>query len=160
MLTEITETIQDGRTQMSFKDQQFDARYQQMGDEAEQKFEATHPRGWVRYGLDRPPIQVWKLPEFIRYTPDYLCTDGLYEVQGCGQDGLIKIKLEKLGALRQWNTLCPTYLWLWDRTNQQYARLSVQDAINGTQVFKKGMFPEGKEYWVLPVKWIPDWYAV
>jgi hypothetical protein len=157
MFSNIQKKIYDGRSDMSFKDQPFDTRYQQMGDEAEQMFEKTHPRNFLRYGLDRPPIQVWRLPPFVRYTPDYLCSDGLYEVQGCGQDGLIKIKFEKLEALRQWNTLCPAYFWFWDRANKQYTILSVQDAVNGTQVFKKGTFPEGKDYWEIPVGWLQGW---
>lgn len=142
---------------MTFNDASFVQRYQSMGDEAESMFEQIYPRNWIRYGLDRPPIQVWKLPPFIRYTPDYLCTDGLYEVQGCGQDGLIKIKLDKLESLRQWNLLCPTSFWFWDKANRRYTTLSIQDAVNGTQVFKKGRFSDGRDYWEMPVGWLEGW---
>jgi hypothetical protein len=128
-----------------------------MGDEAESQFERLHNRGFVRYGLDRPPIQMWKLPPLIRYTPDYLCTDGLYEVQGCGQDGLIKLKLEKLDALKRWNTLCPTNLWLWDKANKAYTTISVFDVVGGTKAFRKGQFNDGKDYWEIPVRWLTGW---
>src|SRR6266498_2550714 len=96
----------------SFRDQDWQARYQGMGDLAEGAFEEVHQYGFVRWGLDRPPIQVHKLPKRIRFAPDYLTTHSFVEVQGFGKDQVIKLKLDKYDALRWWNVLHPVDLFL------------------------------------------------
>lgn len=93
-----------------------------MGDQAEDRFEAwckKQKRGYVRYGLNRPPIQVYKLPARIRFTPDYLTTASFVEVQGLGTDQQVKLKLDKWGSLHYWNDLHPVELFLWDSKNER-----------------------------------------
>lgn len=70
----------------------------------------------VRYGLNRPPISLQKVPAFIRYTPDFLGPDMLLEVQGCGKDQLFKFKHDKLWALTEWDRHMPVHLFLWNQT--------------------------------------------
>lgn len=93
-----------------------------MGDEAEQRFEEwckRNKRGYVTYGLRRPPVQVYKLPARVRYTPDYLTTKSFVEVQGLGTDQQVKMKLEKWGSLHYWNDLHPVDLYLWDSKKER-----------------------------------------
>ena len=82
---------------MSFKDGTWAQRFGALGDEAEQVFERVARYGWVRYGLNRPPLQMHRLPARIRYTPDYLMSNKFIEVQGLGRDQKLKLKLDKIG---------------------------------------------------------------
>jgi hypothetical protein len=137
----------------SFRNQSWNNRFQEMGDTAEAIFEATIGRGFVRFGLNRPPLQVHKLPAKIRYAPDYLTSTGFYEVQGCGRDGVLKLKDEKLVALGEWNQDFDTFLWVYDQTNHRYAWAHVGEIVHDLDKFRKGMFPEGKPYFELPIGW-------
>ena len=54
-----------------------------MGDDSEAAFE-RNSGGWSRYGLNRPPFPVGRLPLSVRYTPDYIWEGhNFVEVQGC-----------------------------------------------------------------------------
>ena len=131
-----------------------------MGDEAEARFEQLHNRKFVRFGLNRPPLQVHRLPTFVRYTPDYLTTSGFYEVQGCGRDRLLKFKVEKLSALSLWDAMHPVRLWLWDAHGAAWADVSLEDAYRLIGIHgRMDQFREGKPYWALPVDAIDDWTA-
>lgn len=144
---------------MSFKDKNWNARFQAMGDEAEGIFEQVYPNGFTRYGLDRPPIQMHKLEPFIRYTPDYLTSQGPVEVQGFGYDQVAKIKVDKLEALLMWDAIQPTRLFLWDSHQQRHAMLAIDEV---KRMVKHGdvtvqSFPEGKEYYAIPAARIGGW---
>lgn len=118
---------------VSFKDQQFAQRFAAMGDQAEGVFESVYPEGLARYGINRPPINLKNVPEFIRFTPDYLTGKGLVEVQGFGRDQRFKLKDSKLEALRQWHDTFRTDLFVWDSHNKRYGwvRLpELEDALN------------------------------
>lgn len=107
---------------MSFKNQKWDQRIETLGDPAETAFQEWADNlfyPYVRYGLNRPPIDMRLTPVKIRYTPDYLTNFGLVEVQGCGRDGLFKFKHEKLDALREWQQDCPVSLWLWNQPKNE-----------------------------------------
>lgn len=111
---------------MSFKDGTWDERVETLGDIAELQFERyCKDRGipFIRYGLNRPPLRVASLPAFIRYTPDYLTVQGLVEVQGCGNDGLIKLKHDKLWALKEWDQHDNVYFFFWNSANEEYMRV-------------------------------------
>lgn len=112
---------------MSFKDRGWGNRFNQMGDEAEGVFEAVYPQGWARYGLNRPPIQMGKLPPKIRYTPDYVTSKGLIEVQGFGRDQTFKLKDDKYDALNQWHLDFRVDLFVWDTTNKRYGYVRLHD---------------------------------
>jgi len=96
-----------------------------MGDEAEEMFEKVYPHGWERYGLKRPRIQVGKLKLKIRYTPDYVTSSSLIEVQGFGADQTVKLKLEKERALHQWNQDMPVQMFLWDSKQRRYGYIPI-----------------------------------
>jgi hypothetical protein len=105
---------------LAFRDQPFVERYRRLGDEAEGVFESVFPRRFARYGLDRPAINLDFVPPFVRFSPDYITTDGFVEVQGMGRDHLFKLKHDKLDALCQWNRMFPTLMFVWDRTGNRY----------------------------------------
>lgn len=99
---------------MSFKDQPFEQRMAKLGDQAEKAFESVVQQGYVRFGLDRPPIQVQALPKRLRYTPDYLMSARFVECQGFGRDQLLKVKRSKLDALCWWATVHPVDFFIYD----------------------------------------------
>lgn len=136
----------------SFKDQSWDQRFQKMGDQAEGHFEqyATEvlKLGYIRFGLDRPPLKMSMLPTRLRYTPDYLMSNMFVEVQGCGRDQLFKLKLEKLNCLHYWQNLHPTHLYLWDSHNKRECMVHLfdLDALINAGKTTLAAFPEGKAY--------------
>lgn len=137
---------------MGFKDAPWGQRLALMGDQAEKMFEDIYPKGKARYGLRRPPIRVDKLPARIRYTPDYLTSDHLYEVMGVGEDQTLKIKVAKLMTLRLWDGDMPTRLWLWDSHNERHCSLNVDVLTEQVgELGKLSHFPEGKPYWGINV---------
>lgn len=139
----------------TFRDRPWNQRFAPggMGEEAEQEFEAwcfESKRGFVRYGLDRPPIQMHALPAFVRYTPDYLMSKHLVEVQGFGRDQKFKLKADKYQALLEWSAHHPVKLFAWDRTNARrfMAELRhIRGAIETDDRVGWGMFSEGKPYY-------------
>lgn len=135
-----------------FSDKSFDSRFGAMGDEAEGMFEQVHPKGWVRWGLDRPNLKVSALPVKIRYAPDYLTSDGFVEVMGVGRDQILKLKVEKLCCLWQWHAEMPTNLFIWDSKNKRYCTVSIPDLMTQLGIASMGSFPEGKVTLEIPVK--------
>jgi hypothetical protein len=106
-----------------FHNQSWATRYGSMGDEAEGIFERVWPRNWERFGLKRPCLQVASLPLEIRYTPDYLTSFSLVEVQGFGRDGTLRVKDEKFAALKWWQEVMPVEFFLWDSTNSKWGTI-------------------------------------
>lgn len=138
----------------AFRDRTFTERYSKMGDTAEKKFEEVYSKGFVRWGLDRPPLQVPKLPKRIRYTPDYLTTSHLIECQGFGRDQELRLKVDKLNALEWWSLVHPVQIFVWDSHNKRYAYVDLEQIdgwINAQQV-KLKWFAEGKAYWAIPAE--------
>lgn len=133
-----------------FRNRNWDERYLAMGDEAEQVFERVHPRGWSRFGIRRPEIQVGKLPLKIRYTPDYITSFHLVEVQGFGKDQLVKLKLEKERALHAWNDDMATQMFLWDRTNQRYGYIDIADLTHAAHTHGQLDWLDNKRAWFIP----------
>lgn len=134
----------------AFKDLPWEARFGSMGDEAEQKFEEVYPKGWVRWGLNRPPVKVSALPPKIRYAPDYLTSDGFIEVMGVGKDQILKVKLEKHLCLWQWHHEMPTQIFVWDSENKRYTYIAVPDLHDIVRILES--FPEGKPYWAVQLE--------
>lgn len=138
-----------------FRDRPFDQRFTAMGDEAEGRFEeyATNvlKKGFVRYGLDRPPLRMGDLPTRLRYTPDYLMGKQFVEVQGFGRDQTYKIKLEKLNSLHWWNDLHPVQMYVWDSHKKRECMLHLfeLDRIINDGKAELGHFAEGKAYFAL-----------
>ena len=144
----------------TFRDRSFDERFKALGDEAEKQFELWAQNeanlGFARYGLERPPVQMHRLPPFVRYTPDYLMSRQLVEVQGFGQDGSTKLKLEKLHALEQWQQIHPVSLFAWHTQSRTRWLVPLKFITAGfvADEFEQGTFPEGKRYLVLPIAWL------
>jgi len=142
-----------------FRDKQFTSRFTAMGDEAEDIFERVATRGFARYGINRPPIQLRLVPEMVRYTPDYLQGDCLVEVQGVGRDRICKLKVDKHAALLQWNTIFQTDLFVWDNVDRVYAQFPIKDF--PVELCALGAFPEGKPYFAVNVEALPaSWSEV
>ena len=120
-----------------------------MGDIAERKFEEESAVKWVRYGLCRPPINMAMLPPQLRYTPDYLTAQGLIEVQGLGQDQTLKVKHDKLEALRWWNRVHPVFMFVYDSHKDRYSMLSLKDLAKRCRLSETEQFPEGKSYFAI-----------
>jgi hypothetical protein len=141
---------------MSFKDRGWSSRFDGMGDLAEAKFEevakSVLKRGFVRFGLNRPPLKMTALPARLRYTPDYLMTSRLVEVQGFGRDQTLKLKLDKWGALHWWNDVHPVELFVFDSHNDRWGFVTLAELdhllANGEASLES--FPEGKTYFAFP----------
>lgn len=141
---------------MAFKDKAWSARFAAMGDEAEGVFEQVLTDahvGFARYGLNRPPLRMGMIPARIRYTPDYLMSAKLVEVQGVGQDGIVKLKLDKWGALHWWNDVHPVELFIWDSHHQRYGFIQLLhlDEMVADGHVSLDRFPEGKTYFAFSV---------
>jgi hypothetical protein len=127
-----------------------------MGDQAETEFEQRYGRGFVRAGLRRPPIRVRDLHPFEAQRPDYLTTKGYIEVMGMGRDQTLKLKVEKLEALRFWRLLGRVYLWVWDSYKRRHVELPLEQVDALVARAKIGQFPEGTPYYELPADGLFD----
>lgn len=104
----------------AFHQQPFKTRWMQMGDKAEAAFVTRYPNAH-RLGLDRTSLNVKTMPARLRYTPDFLLEDGAYEVMGFASRGnnVLKLKCEKIDALRDWSIVIPTFLWVRDSSTDR-----------------------------------------
>lgn len=134
-----------------FHKQSFAHRFQAMGDEAEGKFEEVHVGGWVRYGLNRPPVSMSMLTPKIRYTPDYLCSGYLLEVQGVGGDRKLKLKVDKAMALQQWSQDIALKFFVWDSKLKRHTYLEWSPLWLLLPYMPIKSFPEGKPYWEIDI---------
>jgi len=134
-----------------FKDRNWNARFSAMGDEAETKFEEVYVNNFVRYGLCRPPLQMHKLSAFIRYTPDYLTSLSLVEVQGVGRDRKLKIKHDKAEALMLWHQQFPLRFFIWDSALRRHTILDWGTLVALFSKVPTASFPEGKEYYEIDI---------
>jgi hypothetical protein len=143
-------TVADSQSDGQFHEKKWSQRFGAMGDEAEAVFESVWPRGFARYGLNRPPIQVAALPLKLRYTPDYITSTGLVEVQGFGRDGMFRFKVEKYRSLVQWAADWAVDVFLWDKTKKQHTTVALEDIEAILASAQAGVYPEGKPYWKIP----------
>lgn len=143
---------------MSFKDQKFSQRFSRMGDEAEGIYEQVTDNSFVRFGLERPPINMKWLPEIVRYTPDYLEARRLVEVQGVGKDRTCKLKCDKHAALLQWNVFMPVDLFVWDNVDRAFTSFPIKDF--PIELCELGAFPEGKPYFAVHVDALPNVWTI
>lgn len=134
-----------------FHQQSFASRFGAMGDEAEGVFEQLNEGKFVRYGLNRPPLNMAMLPPFIRYTPDYLTSHGLVEVQGVGKDRKLKLKIDKAIALQKWHESFRLLFFIWDSSIKQSCYVDWPDLWTVLPEMPIMKFPEGKPYWEIDV---------
>jgi hypothetical protein len=135
---------------MGFSDAPWAARFVSMGDEAESQFEARYGKGFERAGLKRPKIRVRDLHPFEAQRPDYLTSRGYVEVMGMGRDQTLKLKVDKLEALRFWRLLGRVHLWVWDSHHKRHVELPLERLEALTRTAKVRQFPEGTPYYALP----------
>lgn len=136
---------------MSFKDGEWSERFKALGDQAEAKFcewADKNRLGYVRWGLDRPPLRMYELPDRVRHAPDFLLTRVFVEAQGFGRDQLVKLKWVKRDCLQWWSTVHPVWMFLWDSYHQRqtFIDLSTLDSVIADHGEPK-KFPEGRPYW-------------
>lgn len=139
----------------SFHELSFRERYATLGDPAEAVFEAVAPAGnFDRFGWHRPRNGFGKMTPLLRNQPDYYVQTGhLVEVMGCGKDGILKLKLHKMAALRQWHKLQPVKMFVW---NSHLGRWALIDFPEVERLFnhakKKGVeqFHDGPKYVEIP----------
>jgi hypothetical protein len=137
----------------------FAARYAAMGDKAESAFSSLHPRAH-RLGLNRPSLNMSRMSPEMRYTPDYLLESGAIEVMGFSTrgNGSLKLKCEKLDALRAWSALMPTALWVYDSGKERYWTAPIADWAEACyQHAERLFFPDNlRPYWNLPYQHFPS----
>lgn len=144
---------------MGYANQTWGQRVGTLGDIAEGIFEQLSPLGLaVPYGLRRPPFKVANLTPEQRNTPDYLTGTGDFvEVQGCGRDNTLKLKVEKLDALKAWSKLGPLKFFFWNSNTEEWALISYDQlkklVTKGKRTSGVQAFPDGNEY--IAVEW--DW---
>lgn len=141
---------------MSFKNGTWIQRVGALGDEAESRFEKWAEKAGsnaARYGLNRPKINLSRLPPFIRHTPDFLMSDRLVECKGVGRDGLVKIKEEQLGAWEQWYMHVPVWLFVWDsHKEREWFGEVTKPRIKWVRSCSEGVFEDnGRVYYEVPV---------
>jgi hypothetical protein len=145
---------------MSYKDQPWGARYAKLGDQAEKAFEEfADERGikYIRWGLDRPNLDVKQLPERIRYTPDYLCENFYVECIGFSSSkagATAKLAVAKWNSLQWHATTHQVFLWVYDSYKKRGKLIHLADvnAMIDAGTVQLGSFPEKKAYWGLPAK--------
>lgn len=132
---------------MSFHEGSWAQRFGALGDEAEAVFEAVYGRGFVRWGLNRPPLQVGNLPVEVRCAPDYLTSSEFVEVQGFGSKQIIRIKDEKLQACEWAAQVWPVRFFFWDSSKSQYAYTTLVSVIEAAIISERDSYPDsGKGY--------------
>lgn len=132
----------------SFHSLDFKGRLAAMGDAAEAAFLEVSDMSVVRFGLDRPPLNMAMIPAFIRHTPDYLASKCLVECVGMGRDGVLKLKVDKYQALLQWDTYHPVQLFVWDSHKKRHWIGDIQDTFRWD--YELGQFHDGPEYYAYP----------
>lgn len=136
----------------AFHEGTFAQRSGAMGDQAEAKFEEVTEEGYVRFGLNRPPIKLSALPKRLRHAPDFLLSNVFVEVQGVGRDQVVKVKVEKLRCLEWWNLLHPVELFIWDSSKKRTVRVPLQRIMELTEGPKAKLehFHDGPAFWAIP----------
>ncbi len=144
---------------MAFHEQSFANRFGKLGDEAESVFEQVWQDGWVRYGLNRPPLHIASLPERIRHTPDYLTSKNFVEVKGIGRDETIKLKVAEFNCMHYWNQLHPLLLFVWSSHRKAWSVAALpflQEAIDLGNA-QLGLFHDGRAYFALSASLLTSW---
>lgn len=141
---------------MAFHQRSFEKRFEEMGDTAERVFTEVYPQKYVRFGLERPPLRMSMLPPFIRFTPDYLTSKGLVEVQGFGRDQTAKFKLTKIGALLEWQDHFRVDFFIWDSHNRRYGWVRLPELWETLETAEVCVFEnDGNEYFAVPAPDLP-----
>jgi hypothetical protein len=146
-----------------FHQRPFAQRWGQMGDKAETNFLERYPNAH-RLGLDRTTLNTRRMGARLRYTPDFLLEDGAYEIMGFASRGnnVLKLKCEKLDALRDWSIVIPTYLWARDSStnNVWCADVDLWSTACYQHADRKFFEDNNRAYWELPRSAFPDLHII
>jgi hypothetical protein len=132
-----------------------------MGDLAEDQCRLwleAEGRGYVEYGLNRPPLRMSMLPAIVRHTPDFLTSRDFIECKGFGRDQILKVKLEDWDCWQFWNRIHPLSLFFYDSSEQRTICISFKtfrDWLSDSRI-GLGTFPEGKPYFSIPAPVVFD----
>lgn len=147
---------------MTYRDQTFNRRFKQMGDEAETKFEEASPYGSsVRYGWNRDASFKFMDPH-IRFTPDYYTNNGyLVEVMGCSGDLFRALKVDKWESMKWWNKAQPLLFFIWNSKTRQWILLDFKTMGKAvTKAKKEGRVKafevDGNEYYEMDWPWLAE----
>jgi hypothetical protein len=140
---------------LSFNRAGFGARFATMGDPAEEIFAEVEPKHH-KLGMRRPPFGLAGMPSTMRYIPDFVTRNSFVEVMGVGRDRLLKVKNEKLDALKLWSVLGPVELFVWDQHKDATFQAPLAEWVTAmTHHGERGTFSEGKSYIALHVDHFP-----
>jgi hypothetical protein len=82
------------------------------------EYAQIHGFSCEKYGFDDSPMDnFYRLPEFIRFTPDFACVGKipfLVECKGAGRENHVKIKEQMLPALAQWDHITSLFIFVCD----------------------------------------------
>ena len=120
----------DDTKYQNFANKSWQPRFDKMGDDSEAAFERNSGE-WIRYGLNRPPFPVSRLPLGVRYTPDYIWAGNYFvEVQGCSPRKGVKLKCEKYVTIETiWHPLLPVLYFFWDSTRNMHTTIEYTDLL-------------------------------
>lgn len=148
-----------GEDVSEYYERPFAARYAAMGDKAETAFQALHPKAH-RLGLNRPSLNMARMSASMRYTPDFLTEAAAVEVMGFSSKGnaALKLKCEKLDALRAWSALMPTVLWVYDSARHRYWAAPIAEWADACYEHGERLFfPDNmRPYWNVPFNHFPS----
>lgn len=147
---------------MSFHNQSFNNRLATMGDPAEEACDKvyeykTHDLGLNRVWKNGVGLYMVEMTAAMRYTPDRMVRDRNIECMGIGRDRTLKIKHEKIAALRCWEQVGPIDLFVFDKPNETYYQASIETWYNACiNHADEEAFHDGKTYYGLHEKHFPS----
>ena len=136
----------ESRAVKDFNAQSFDKRFGYLGDTAEAAFDRVYPKHH-KLGLNRPPFSMRGMDTVMRYTPDRMIHSATVEVMAIGHDNTLKLKHEKLDALREWAKIMPVDLFVYHKPKNVYWQAPIKQwsyrlSHHGTD----SQFDDGKTY--------------
>lgn len=142
----------------AYNQKTWNTRLSTMGDIAEGAFTTVYETAH-RIGLNRPDFDVRGMADPMRYAPDYMLPDGLYEVMGVASrgDSLLKVKFEKLSALATWMCIGEVNLFVYDSSKKRYWEAPLSDWTKACHRYAEvGRFPDNKKpYFALHIDHFP-----
>lgn len=136
----------------SFHKLDFGQRFSAMGDTAEGMFERVFDKGFVRFGLNRPPLQMKSLPERLRHMPDYLTSTAFVECKGIGNDDTIKIKVVEWNCMNFWHQVHPLDLFVFSTKRFAWTIAPLRDIASliddGNATLSR--YHDGRAYFAIP----------
>ena len=150
---------------MAFADKPWSERYTELGDLAEGKFRLfADSQGikWYDSGIHRPPFTHRGLPLFIRSLPDFLCYNSSHFWVECKGSGgrVVKIKLESMEALKQWNNELTVWFFIYNSKNDSYSFINYRQLLDICETCSIMEFSnDHKQYYHVPCSKL-EWHNI